>query len=116
MCATLLATGPVESASPAFETLLVHLAIESHGLNQSGLFKLFCQAAKDHFGASGVCCSISPCQAGWIVGEVTGSPSWGKPGEALPAAAANWLELAKTAGKAISRPSISTEVLCLQSD
>jgi PAS domain S-box-containing protein len=116
MCATHLATGTVESATPAFETLLVHLAIESHGLNQSGLLKLFCQAAGDHFGASGVCCSIFSSQVGWIIVEAMGCQPWGKPGDALPEAAAEWLELAQRTGKATSHRSSLNEVLCLQGD
>jgi PAS domain S-box-containing protein len=115
MCATHLATGTVEAATPAFETLLVHLAVESHGLNQGGPFKLFCQAAADHFGASGVCCAEFSSHGKWIVTEALGCQSWGKPGDALPGAVAEWLELARTMGKAISHRSLP-EVLFLQQD
>jgi len=116
MCATHLATGTVESATPTFETLLVQLAIESHGLSQGGLFKLFCQAAGDHFGASGVCCSLFSRQTGWIVGETMGWQPWGKPGEPPPATLVEWLELAQSTGKATSRHSNVTEVVRLQHD
>jgi PAS domain S-box-containing protein len=116
MSATHLVTGTVESATPKFESLLVQLVIESHGLNQSGLFKLFCQAAGDHFGAKGVCCSLFSRQAGWIVREAVGCEPWGKLGEALPSDIAEWLELARSNGKAISHQSNVPKALCLQLD
>src|ERR1700730_3894024 len=109
MSATQVATGTVKWATPAFETLLVHLALESHGLNRSGLVKLFCQAARDHVGASGACCSFFSGQAGWIVAETIGFGPWGKPGEALPQVIAQSIELAQTIRKAISSPSSLTE-------
>src|ERR1700730_3473883 len=110
MSATQVATGTVKWATPAFETLLVHLALESHGLNRSGLVKLFCQAARDHVGASGACCSFFSGQAGWIVAETIGFGPWAKPGEALPRTIAESLELAQTTREAISSPSSLTEV------
>src|SRR5258706_2967841 len=116
MCATHLVTGTVESATPALETLLAHLAIESHGLNQSGLFKLFCRAASDHFEASGVCCSLFSRQTGWIVGETLGCHPQGKHWEALAMGLADWLGTAKFTGEANFHQSKGTEVLCRQQD
>src|SRR5882762_9883460 len=101
MCATHLVSGTVESATPAFETLLVHLAVESHGLNQTGMFRLFCRAAGEYFGANGACCCIFSNQKGWIIGEVVGCQPWGRLGEALPAAAAESVGRAKSTGKAV---------------
>jgi PAS domain S-box-containing protein len=116
MSATQVATGTVKAATPAFETLLVHLARESHGLNRSGLVKLFCQAARDHVAASGACCSFFSGQAGWIVEETIGLGPWGKPGEALPRVIAESLESAQTIRKATSSPSSRTEVPGLEDD
>jgi PAS domain S-box-containing protein len=115
MCATHVATGIVGLATPAFETLLVNLAVESSGLSQNGLFKLFCQAAGDYFGASGVCCSISS-QANWTVVEALGCQPWGKPGDVLATTAAESIELAQSTGRAISRHPVTDEVLSLPGD
>src|SRR6266566_5721870 len=116
MCATHLVSGTVESATPAFETLLVHLAVESHGLNQKGMFRLFCRAAGEFFCASGACCSSFSSQEGWIVGEVIGCQPWGSPGDKLPAAAAECVMLAQSTGKAAFCRRIPNEVLCQQED
>ena len=116
MCATHLVSGTVESATPAFETLLVHLAVESHGLNQTGMFRLFCRAAGEYFGASGACCSIFSNQKGWIIGEVVGCQPWGRLGEALPAVVAESVGLAQSTGKAVLCRITSNEVLCQQED
>jgi PAS domain S-box-containing protein len=116
MCATHSATGTVESAIPAFETLLVHLAVESHGLNQSGMFKLFCRAAGDYFEASGACSTFFSSQDGWMIGETEGCQPWGKPGDPLPAATAQWLGLARTREKATLCHTNVREALCHEGD
>ena len=116
MCATHLVSGTVESATPAFEILLVHLAVESHGLNQTGMFRLFCRAAGEYFGASGACCSIFSSQNGWIIGEVVGCQPWGRLGETLPATAAERVGLAQSTGKPVFCRNSSNEVLCQQED
>src|SRR3981189_3763612 len=111
MCATHLVSGTVESATPAFETLLVHLAVESHGLNQTGMFRLFCRAAGEGFGARGGWCSIFSNQKGWIIGGGVGCQPWGRLGEALPTAAAERVALAQSTGKAVVCRITSNEVL-----
>src|SRR5712664_4104322 len=116
MCATHLVSGTAESATPAFETLLVHLAVESHGLNQTGMFRLFCRAAGEYFGASGACCSFFSSQKGWIIGEVVGCQPWGSLGETLPTTAAECVELAQRTGKAVFCRLIRNEVPRQQED
>ncbi len=116
MCATHLASGTVESATPAFETLLVHLAVESHGLNQSGMFRLFCRIAGEYFGSTGICCCFHSGQDEWIIRETEGSQPWGSLGDTLAAATAEWVGLARSTRKAISRRTNSHEVLCQHSD
>src|SRR5579872_807707 len=115
MCATNTSTGTVESATPALETLLVHLATESHGLNRNGLFKLFCQSAAGHFGASGACCAVFSSQSDWTIVEDMGRQPWGEPGEAIPVAIADWLERAQTIGQASCHRTL-TEVAYLHHD
>jgi len=116
MCATYLAAPTAEPPTPAFETLLVHLAVESHGLDRSGLCKLFCEVAADHFGASGVCCARFSGENGWVLEEVSGYQAWGRPGEGLPSTPGAWLESALTTGKAAARLASSTETIHLQED
>jgi len=103
MPATHFASGTVESATPAFETLLVHLAVESHGLNQSGMFSLFCGVAGEYFGAAGACCSFLSSQDKWIIGETEGCQSWGSLGDTLPSSTGEWVRLAHGTRKAIFR-------------
>ena len=116
MCGTYLAAPTAEAPAPAFESLLAHLVVESHGLNRSGLCKLFCQAAGEHFGASGVCCARFSGEKGWVLEEVAGYQAWGSTGEALLATPSAWLESALTTGKAVARPVSSTEPAYLQGD
>src|SRR6202035_328532 len=116
MSATHFASGTVESATPAFETLLVHLAVESHGLNQTGMFRLFCGIAGEHFGAAGACCSFLSTQDEWIIGEAEGCQAWGSLGDTLPSATAEWVELAHSNRKAIFRRTNLNEVLGQDAD
>src|SRR5690349_18570054 len=116
MCGTYLAAPTADAPAPAFESLLAHLVVESHGLNRSGLCQLFCQAAGDHFGASGVCCARFSGENGWVLEEVAGYQAWGRAGEALPSTPSAWLESALTTGNAVARDVNSTETLYVQGD
>src|SRR6266566_1500134 len=116
MCATYRHTGTIESVNPAFETLLVHLAVESHGLSQSAMLSLFCRVAGKYFGASDACCSSFSIRDGWIIAETEGRQIWGCQGDSLSGATAKWVDLALTTGKAIFRQARSNEVLCHQGD
>jgi PAS domain S-box-containing protein len=111
MPATHFASGTVESATPAFETLLVHLAVESHGLNQTGMFKLFCGIAGEYFGAAGACCSFLSSQEEWIIEETEGCLPWGSPRDTLPSSTAEWVDLAHNTRKAIFRRTNLNEML-----
>src|SRR5260370_40480291 len=116
MCATYPAPGRVESANPAFETLLVHLAVESHGLSQRGMLRLFCGTAGKHFGASDACCASYSIGDGWIIAETEGRKIWGRQGDALPPATSKLVDLALRSGKAVFCHAIPNEVLCHQGD
>src|ERR1700724_1529675 len=111
MPATHFFSGTVESATPAFETLLVHLAVESQGLNQTGMFKLLCGIAGEYFGAVGACCSFLSSQDEWIIAEAEGCQAWGSLGDALPSATVEWVGLAHSNRKAIFRRTNLNEVL-----
>src|SRR5216683_3188290 len=116
MCAAYRTSGTVESVNPAFEALLVHLAVESHGLSQSGMLRLFCGAAGKYFGASDACCSSFSNREGWIIVETEGRQLWGCPGDSLTAATADRLDLALRTGKAMFCEIRANEFLCRQGD
>src|SRR5437879_3623771 len=116
MCATHLVSGTVESATPAFETLLVHLAVESHGLDQSGMFRLFCRIAGEYFGAAGACCSSLSSQDDWIIGEAAGYQPWGGLGDTLPVTTTELVGLAHTSRRAIFHWANFNEVLWQHGD
>jgi PAS domain S-box-containing protein len=116
MSATHFASGTLEPTTPAFETLLVHLAVESHGLNQPGMFRLFYGIAGEYFGAAGACCSFLSSQDEWIIGEAEGCQAWGSLGDTLPSATAEWVGLAHSTRKAIFRRTNSNEVLSQDGD
>src|SRR5260370_18710450 len=116
MCATYRTSGTVESVTPAFEALLVHLAVESHGLSQSGMLRLFCGAAGKYFGASDACCSSFSSREGWIIVETEGRQLWGCPGDSLTAATAERLDLPLRTGKPMFCETRPNEFLCPQRD
>ena len=116
MCAAYRTSGTVESVNPAFEALLVHLAVESHGLSQSGMLRLFCGAAGKYFGASDACCASFFSREGWIIVETEGRQLWGCQGDSLSAATAERLDLAIRTGKAMFCETGANEFLCPQGD
>jgi PAS domain S-box-containing protein len=116
MRATQLVSATTASESPSFETLLVRLVVESHGLNQSGMFRLFCRVAGEFFGASGACCCLFSSRDEWIVTETEGCQPWGTPGTALPSKVGKWVVRARRAGKAILCRTTSNEVLWRKGD
>jgi PAS domain S-box-containing protein len=112
MCATLLVPGTVLPASASFETLFVHLAAESHGLGQNGMFQLFCRVTREFFGASAVCCCSFSNRDIWTVAETEGRQTWGIPGAILPPTASEWVTQARRTGKAaLSRVAVN-QTLC----
>jgi two-component system, NtrC family, sensor kinase len=94
MCATHLVSGSLKSTTHPLETLLVHLAVESHGLDQSGMFRLFCRAVGEYFGATSASCCSQPSEDRWIIAETEGLQPWGGAGDALPANTAERIGLA----------------------
>ena len=80
------------------------------------MFRLFCRAAGEYFGAAGTCCSYLSSRDEWIIGEAEGSQPWGSLGGTLPTATAEWVGLANSSRKAIFRPTHLNEVLCKQGD
>jgi PAS domain S-box-containing protein len=116
MCATHLVSGTIESTTPSLEALFVHLAVESLGLDQSGMFRLFCRAAGEYLGASGVCCSFLSGRDGWTIVETEGCQPWGNQGDALPAATADWVGRAQSTASAIFCPTTPSDRLCQQGE
>jgi PAS domain S-box-containing protein len=85
----------------SFEALLARLTSESCGLNQSELFRLFCQTLREFFGASGVCCCRASRQGDWQLVESGGNTTWGAQGASLSSSATECLAQAERARKAI---------------
>jgi PAS domain S-box-containing protein len=116
MCATLLVPGTAVSSSVSFETLLVHLVVESHGLNQGNMFRLFCRVAGEFFGASGVCCCSFSNRDVWTIEETEGRQFWGTTGKTLPPILAERVAQARRAGKATLSRMALNEALCQPGD
>src|SRR3984893_8971252 len=116
MCATHLVSGTIESTTPSLEALFVHLAVESLGLDQSGMFRLFCRAAGEYLGAGGVCCSFLSGRDGWTIVETEGCQPWGTQGDALPADTADCVGLAQSTASAIFCQTTPSDRLCQQGE
>ena len=99
MCAATVAHETPVSSS--LETLLARLPLESCGLNQSELFRLFGRKAQEAFGASSVCCCRASSQGEWRISEATGSALWGSEGAILSGDIAEPLNQAQFLGKPI---------------
>ncbi len=100
MCATLVTSETTEAVSFSFETLLVRLVTESHGLNPRELFQLFRREAEEFFGASTVCCCAFSNRDEAIVKEANGCQPWMALGDMFPSNAMS-CKLARSAERAI---------------
>lgn len=83
----------------SLETLLARLPLESCGLSQSQLFRLFSRKTQELFGASGVCCCLPSSRGEWRIAETSGDALWGLEGETLSSGAAEPLSQAEFIGK-----------------
>ena len=116
MCATSTSHELPDLSRLSFETVLARLTSQSCGLSQNELFRLFCQTLREFFGASGVCCCRLSRQGAWRILESGGQSSWGQDGEILSSSAAESLDQAERARRAIICRTSSQEVLGQQGD
>src|ERR1700722_2389044 len=107
---------PPDLTNWSFEALLARLTSESCGLNQSELFRLFCQTLREFFGASGVCCCRASRQGDWQLVESGGNTTWGAQGASLSSSATECLAQAERARKAIVCLTPSQDLCGQQSD
>ena len=101
MCAVTVAHEATEPIRLPLETLLARLPLESCGLREGDLFRLFCRKAQELFRATSVCCCKASLGGDWRVATTTGEPSWGSEGDILPPVVAEPLAQARFLGMPI---------------